>query len=173
MPYVTRLRVVLASAAVVLAPWLVLTAPGTAGAAVSAAPAPTCPVLCVTSPLATASPTPSATPAGEASPTPSPVRPATSPPAPHRTPKAIASPRTRSTYGGVPGSTASPVTATIVVGRITPGPSEPLTALSPAEAAGVRQPKDPVARLVALVLGSAVLLGLGGATGLYLTRHRP
>ncbi|HWG94391.1 MAG TPA: hypothetical protein VNU66_09225, partial [Mycobacteriales bacterium] len=32
-------------------------------------------------------------------------------------------------------------------------------------------PSDPVARLVQLVLGAAVLLGIAGGTGLYLTRE--
>jgi hypothetical protein len=30
---------------------------------------------------------------------------------------------------------------------------------------------DNLGRLITFVLGAAVLLGLGGATGLYLTRH--
>jgi hypothetical protein len=49
----------------------------------------------------------------------------------------------------------------------TPSPStEPGTA-----SAARSTPFDDLGRLLTLVLGAAVLLGIGGATGLYLTRH--
>jgi hypothetical protein len=54
---------------------------------------------------------------------------------------------------------------------VRPGTPGPTTTLSPDKTSNAPPTHDSFTRLVILVLGGAVLLGLGGATGLYLTRH--
>jgi hypothetical protein len=48
----------------------------------------------------------------------------------------------------------------------------PQPTITPKESSSSSSTGDKLARLFALVLGGAVLLGVSGATGLYLTRHR-
>lgn len=87
-------------------------------------------------------------------------------PSPTRTRVATSSPRPRETRVEPGGGLDNPVTATIGVGGVVGGP-EPSAAPDP-EPAGS---SSSTAGLVALVLGAAALLGAGGITGLYLTRH--
>lgn len=114
------------------------------------------------------SPTPSATAAPSATPSP------TASPTPRRT-RARASAKPRATSTDAPLSNAPAVTNDVPVGPVTgllDTPSPTTTPLAKAkEAAGTSRFAD-LGGLVRLVLVVAVLLGLGGATGLYLTRHR-
>ncbi len=183
VPISARLRVLIAAATIVAAPLLALALPGTAGAAgpVGAAestpsPAPsecTPPVPQVGCTVPTPDPTleptetPTPTPTATASPTPTATGTPTSSPTPRRT----SSPRPRSTYTVSTGSTADPVSGSVDVGGLaipseSATPSPDTKASSSAGGSG-----DRLTRLLVLVLGAGLLLGVGGATGLYLTRH--
>jgi hypothetical protein len=65
--------------------------------------------------------------------------------------------------------TANPVTSSVAVGAVTPptATASPVAAKPAATSAGTPN----IGKLVALVVGAAVLLGLGGAAGLYVTRQ--
>ena len=115
--------------------------------------------------LPTVSPTPSPT----ASPTPKPTPTAKATPTVSPTPRRTSSPRPRSTFSVAPGSTDNPVTATFGVGGVTP--ESPSPSVDPKESSSSSGLGDHVTLLLALVLGAAVLLGVGGVVGLYLTRH--
>jgi hypothetical protein len=67
-------------------------------------------------------------------------------------------------------STAGPVTSSVAVGAVTP----PTASARPVagKPAGGSPGTISIGTLVALVVGTAVLLGLGGAAGLYATRQR-
>ena len=70
------------------------------------------------------------------------------------------------------GSTEDPVTGSIDIGEVQRDPSStPQPTITPKESSSSSS-GDKLTRLLVLVLGGAVLLGLSGATGLYLTRHR-
>ena len=148
-------------------PLLALTLPGTAEATATAlaSPTPTCanPPLCVL-------PTPTLTPSRTPTPSPTPSRSARPASTPSPTPRHTRSPRPRSTFSAAPGSTEHPVTGTVNVGRVRP--QSPSPTATPKDSSSYSNPGDTITRVVYLVLGGAVLLGLGGATGLYLTRHR-
>ena len=127
-----------------------------------------CTVLngCLASP--TASPTPEPVPT-TASPTPKPVPTATA----TVKPRSTYSPKPRSTYSPEPVSTASPVTGGVDVGTITvPTDSPTPTPVAAKPAAEQTTASDRISTYVALAVGGAVVLGAGGAAGLYLTRHR-
>ena len=70
-----------------------------------------------------------------------------------------------------PGSTENPVTGGIDIGGVKGAPSA-TTTIRPKESSSTSNGGDKLTRLLFLVLGGAVLLGISGATGLYLTRHR-
>ncbi|MGB8649646.1 MAG: hypothetical protein WCD35_03185, partial [Mycobacteriales bacterium] len=94
------------------------------------------------------------------------------------TPRRTRSPRVhRSTTPAVTStgvaSTAHPVAATQDVGSIALPSDRPSAAASPvaARAAASTGSSDKLTKLITLVVSAALLLGLGGAAGLYLTRH--
>ncbi|HUR14002.1 MAG TPA: hypothetical protein VM097_05875 [Mycobacteriales bacterium] len=170
MPMTTRVRAVLAAATVGLLPVLALATPGTAGAAaVEGAPSP-CATLVLGGTCPSQEPTAEPDPTEEptASPTPSPVPTSTAASSP--TARRTSSPRPRSTYTPVTGSTEDPVTGTVVIGGVTGPTDQPTT--SPKTEDRSSTSGNGLGRLLALTLGGAVLLGISGATGLYLTRHR-
>jgi hypothetical protein len=64
------------------------------------------------------------------------------------------------------------VTGSIDVGDVRTESPSPQATLSPKESSSSSSGDGKLTRLLVLVLGGAVLLGVSGATGLYLTRHR-
>lgn len=166
------LRALVVSVALVALPVLGLFTIGTAVAvgvpAVAGSPTATAtPKPIIPLPTATRSATPSPTPvvtkAAMQSPTPSPT------PRRTRSPRPTYSPQTQVTARATAGSTASPVPSTIELG---PVPTVSPTKVPAKPAASSTNAGGKLAKLAALVVGAAVLLGLGGAAGLYLTRHR-
>jgi hypothetical protein len=129
----------------------VLVTPGTAHAD------PCVAVLC---PTATADPTPTVT--------------HTAAPTPTRSP--TARPTVTSTYSRSPRPRPTPTTAPTTTPSPDPDPT-PTTeltttpAVKPVQKSTTAGPK--LAKLAALVVGGALLLGVGGVSGLYLTRTRP
>lgn len=63
------------------------------------------------------------------------------------------------------------MTGTVDIGTVQGVPT-PTSTLTPEESSSSSSDDDTLTRLLLLVLGGALLLGLSGATGLYLTRHR-
>jgi hypothetical protein len=55
---------------------------------------------------------------------------------------------------------------------VTPEPAAPTPAIDADDRASTSHAGRDLSRLAVLVLGAALLLGVSGATGLYLTRHR-
>ena len=167
-----RLRALLASAALVLLPVLAFSFTGTATAAgsptVAATTAPPDPAPTLI-PIPSADPTPEPTvgPTHSAAPSPTP-----SPPALHTAaPKPAYSPKPRATHSQTVTSTASPITGGVELGTLsTPTDSPTPVAVKPASKTSTSA--DRIGKLIALVVGGALLLGTGGAAGLYLTRHR-
>ena len=64
------------------------------------------------------------------------------------------------------------MTGSIDVGDVRTESPSPQPTLSPKESSSSSSGDGKLTRLLVLVLGGAVLLGVSGATGLYLTRHR-
>ena len=125
----------------------------------SAAPTPCVLPPCPTTPPPTPSPThtPSPTPSRTVTPTPSPTRTATHSPRPRVTRT------TRTTSSSSPVETAPPATD---------GPFSSVAPVTVAPGDKAADGNGRVDNLVALILGGALLLGIGGVSGLYLTRER-
>lgn len=126
-------------------------------------PEPSCGPLCL--------PTPTPPPEPTSEPTPEPTATAVTPSStksPSARPKRSSAPR--STYVPRTGSTANPLTGGVSVGPAELGTPDPQTTPR-AENAASSSGSSGLTRLLTLVLGFGVLLGLAGGTGLYLTRH--
>jgi outer membrane biosynthesis protein TonB len=164
VPTTSRVRVLVAAAAVVLLPLLALVPSGTATAT---------PAACGTllDPCPTEEPTESVAPTEEPteSPTPSPTPTPSATPSP--TPRRTSSPAPRSTRTTSSGSTENPVTGSLDIGGVVGAGDPATTAPETTDSSSTSGSGDHLARLLVLVLGGAVLLGVSGATGLYLTRH--
>jgi hypothetical protein len=78
------------------------------------------------------------------------------------------SPRPRVTATAPVARTANPVTSSVAVGAVTP----PTATASPVAAKAATSAGTNIGKLATLVVSAAVLLGLGGAAGLYVTRQR-
>jgi uncharacterized protein HemX len=67
-----------------------------------------------------------------------------------------------------------PVTGGVVVGGIPSSTGSPTATASPvkAKAAASARSSGRLAGIITFVVAAAVVLGLGGVAGLYLTRHR-
>jgi hypothetical protein len=137
------------------------------------AAADTCPILGTCLPSASPSPSPrhslapTAAPSREARPTP------TATAAVRRTAVTTAatrSPRPQPSDVPLPRSTASRVSEVVPVGAPS-GTLGPVSTAAPRAAARSSLLVDHLGLLVALLLGLGVLLGVGGVTGLYLTRN--
>jgi hypothetical protein len=63
------------------------------------------------------------------------------------------------------------VTGTVDIGGVAAPTETPTTTPDTKDTSGTSHSSDHLTRLLVLVLGGAVLLGISGATGLYLTRH--
>ncbi len=156
-----------------------------AGSSPSPAPTPLVPLPDPPDPEPTGAPQPTAEPeetsspeAQEPSPSPSPRRARRSPtPSPVPAPTRV---RVAATDGALPTPTDLPSDPPSVLAS--PGPArdpldvglaetEPSPTPAPATASPER-PTDPLTRGLQVALGGAVLLGLAGGTGLYLTRER-
>lgn len=129
-----------------------------------AGPAAAAPTPCVLAICPTEEPT---TPPPTHTSSPTPTRTTTGAPSPTRT--ATYSPRPRVTRtSSVPKATQAVVTAA-------PETGGPFASVSPVKVSPADQVAEGSGRaddLVALILGGAVLLGVGGVSGLYLTRER-
>lgn len=164
-----RVRAFLASAALVALPLLAFSPTGTAIAgalpavADTSAPPEVGPSL---PPIVSATPTPDPTSAPTKTAAPSP----TATPTHSLSPKPTYSPKPHVTHTQSVTSTASPVTGGVDIGTLsTPTDSATPATLKPASSkstSGVG-----IGKLIGLVVGGALLLGVGGVTGLYLTRH--
>lgn len=124
-------------------------------------------VLCPTG-SPSPSPSPSPTPTGE--PTPPPTR--TRLPTPHATPTVTSAPRATASRTAAPRPRVTTASSQPVD---TVGTATPLATFTPLPAASPARPSADarLTKLIGLVVFVAVLLGAGGATGLYLTRPRP
>jgi hypothetical protein len=69
------------------------------------------------------------------------------------------------------GTTESPVSGSLDVGGVSGVPSTP-KAVDSKDTSSTSGAGDTLTRLLLLVLGGALLLGVSGAAGLYVTRHR-
>jgi hypothetical protein len=63
------------------------------------------------------------------------------------------------------------VTGSVEIGGVVGASETPTTSPDTEDTSGTSRSGDRLTRLLVLVLGGAVLLGISGATGLYLTRH--
>jgi hypothetical protein len=63
------------------------------------------------------------------------------------------------------------VTGSVDIGGVVGASATPTTSPDTKDTSGSSHSGDRLTRLLVLVLGGAVLLGISGATGLYLTRH--
>lgn len=141
------------------------------------APTPTCQPqpLCGVNPGPTGEPTPTAEPTLEPTPTATATasRSATASPTPRRTRSRSAAPVRQDDVPAADdgGSLADPVTGGGALGTLGPASGSTLATPATDEVAADDRGGDGLGRLVFLVLGVGVFLGLAGGTGLYMTRH--
>lgn len=174
-----RVRALLASAGLLALPFGVLALTGAPSAsaaphlAASGEPTPSPTTILPFPGPTSASPTPGPTPEPTAPPT-------TAAPAPTPTPTSLrtsvpvrtSSPKPKPTYTERVTSTADPITGGVDVDTVPAASPDSSVTAAPVPASSSGKGGDHVRTLITLVVAGALMLGVGGAAGLYLTRHR-